>query len=778
MIGTGGTLLVVARRAARVLAAARRAHRLPRGRAARARDALRRARPSCSTSRASSCAARCSPLLMLAFLRLEKLRVHDAPAAGVAAVAVGDRWRSSPPRRSTGASRGGTTRAGRSRRPARRPSASAGTTTTARSTGRATAASCCASRRASRPTGRRATSTCSTGARGAATRASAGERADASSCPTAPSRRALDPAHRGHAAQPALGDVRHRRDHDGGRRRGRLPDRRRHLQLDRARSGRGDSYAADVYTPRPTERQLRAAGDRLRRTGCAATSALFCPSRCRAGRRRRRQPPGARARDLPALGHGRRPEAERFGELLGHRRSRCSPSPSSRATWALAQELRAGAETPFEYVERVEAYLDDGFAYSETPPRAAAHARRLPVRRAGSASASSSRAPRRCCCGWAGSRRAWRPASRPGSFDEKQKEYVVRDLDAHSWVEAWFPDYGWVTRDPTPASAPPRSQPGDGRRRAGRRRDAQGAPDLGGERLSDLESGRALAQEDGRTGSRSRIVGRRGARRAGRRRPSCSSGAAAAGCPPPAQRPMAEFERALRRARFDGGAGHDAVGARARVRRLAGRGRLRARAARAALLGPAGRADRRAAPRPARRARPRRGNAARVVGAAAAADLTRTALARDAPRPVRLRRDARHGHDRSASAARSPPPAVSPLPPRAWARTARHRSTTVRSDRGWRRAPRDRVGPEGSPSMTRRFSLLVDDRPETLLRVTGLCLRRRADVVALRYGRSAPPRLGAARPRARRRRAPRARARRAARRARRGPRRGRAAASA
>jgi acetolactate synthase small subunit len=38
--------------------------------------------------------------------------------------------------------------------------------------------------------------------------------------------------------------------------------------------------------------------------------------------------------------------------------------------------------------------------------------------------------------------------------------------------------------------------------------------------------------------------------------------------------------------------------------------------------------------------------------------------------------------------------------------------------------------------MTRHLSLLVDDRPETLLRVTGLCLRRRADVVALRYGRA------------------------------------------
>jgi acetolactate synthase small subunit len=38
--------------------------------------------------------------------------------------------------------------------------------------------------------------------------------------------------------------------------------------------------------------------------------------------------------------------------------------------------------------------------------------------------------------------------------------------------------------------------------------------------------------------------------------------------------------------------------------------------------------------------------------------------------------------------------------------------------------------------MTRRFSLLLDDRPETLLRVTGLCLRRRAGVVSLRYGPS------------------------------------------
>ena len=47
--------------------------------------------------------------------------------------------------------------------------------------------------------------------------------------------------------------------------------------------------------------------------------------------------------------------------------------------------------------------------------------------------------------------------------------------------------------------------------------------------------------------------------------------------------------------------------------------------------------------------------------------------------------------------------------------------------------------------MTRHFSLLVDDRPETLMRVTGLCLRRRADVVALRYARFRGGRAGFAR---------------------------------
>jgi Transglutaminase-like superfamily/Domain of unknown function (DUF4129) len=38
----------------------------------------------------------------------------------------------------------------------------------------------------------------------------------------------------------------------------------------------------------------------------------------------------------------------------------------------------------------------------------------------------------------------------PGSFDEKLNRYVVRESDAHTWVEAYFPHYGWIPFEPTP----------------------------------------------------------------------------------------------------------------------------------------------------------------------------------------------------------------------------------------------------------------------------------------------------------------------------------------
>ena len=45
----------------------------------------------------------------------------------------------------------------------------------------------------------------------------------------------------------------------------------------------------------------------------------------------------------------------------------------------------------------------------------------------------------------------------PGGYRQRQGEWVVRDRDAHSWVEAWFDGIGWVTFDPTPTATPARS---------------------------------------------------------------------------------------------------------------------------------------------------------------------------------------------------------------------------------------------------------------------------------------------------------------------------------
>ena len=42
----------------------------------------------------------------------------------------------------------------------------------------------------------------------------------------------------------------------------------------------------------------------------------------------------------------------------------------------------------------------------------------------------------------------------PGEYNDLGGDYIVRESDAHSWVEAYFPGNGWVTFDPTPAGPP------------------------------------------------------------------------------------------------------------------------------------------------------------------------------------------------------------------------------------------------------------------------------------------------------------------------------------
>ena len=41
-----------------------------------------------------------------------------------------------------------------------------------------------------------------------------------------------------------------------------------------------------------------------------------------------------------------------------------------------------------------------------------------------------------------------------GTFDDELDQYVVREREAHTWVEVYFPGYGWIEFEPTSAEAP------------------------------------------------------------------------------------------------------------------------------------------------------------------------------------------------------------------------------------------------------------------------------------------------------------------------------------
>jgi transglutaminase-like putative cysteine protease len=45
-----------------------------------------------------------------------------------------------------------------------------------------------------------------------------------------------------------------------------------------------------------------------------------------------------------------------------------------------------------------------------------------------------------------------------GTYDSASNAYVVREQDAHAWVEVYFPQYGWIEFEPTP-SQPPFNRP-------------------------------------------------------------------------------------------------------------------------------------------------------------------------------------------------------------------------------------------------------------------------------------------------------------------------------
>jgi transglutaminase-like putative cysteine protease len=201
--------------------------------------------------------------------------------------------------------------------------------------------------------------------------------------------------------------------------------------------GSGDTYTARGYVPDPTARQMRAAPPPDR---------MFSPYT------NIELPPG-----------GGFPGASitvplRGSPLTGTRGAAQQIEASVYAPmYRLAKRVTAGDRTDYDAVKSIGAWLEGHYGYSEH-----VHNHAYPLEaflfedKAGYCQQFAGTAalmlrmlgiPARVAGGFT-----------PGTFNTETKEYVVRDLDAHSWIEVWFQGIGWVPFDPTPALAPASSQ--------------------------------------------------------------------------------------------------------------------------------------------------------------------------------------------------------------------------------------------------------------------------------------------------------------------------------
>jgi transglutaminase-like putative cysteine protease len=112
---------------------------------------------------------------------------------------------------------------------------------------------------------------------------------------------------------------------------------------------------------------------------------------------------------------------------------------------------KANAQTPYEKAKAIESYLRTGFTYTLTPPSKPQD--RDPIdfflftskkgyceffATAMGDMLRSLGIPTRLVNGFG-----------PGSFDPASHAYVVHEDDAHTWVESYFPGFGWIPFEPT-----------------------------------------------------------------------------------------------------------------------------------------------------------------------------------------------------------------------------------------------------------------------------------------------------------------------------------------
>ena len=191
---------------------------------------------------------------------------------------------------------------------------------------------------------------------------------------------------------------------------------------------RGDRYSVWSYGAQPTPRQLAALPARypeqVRKTDLYVEARVTAP------------PFGA-------------PDRERRVAQIFATSYRARPY---EALYRTARRIVGDPSSPYAAALELEAWFRSGaFTYDPTPPQSST----LPP-----LVAFVTQTHRGYCQHFAGAmalmlRYLGIPARvaagfTSGVYDSGKREWTVTDHDAHTWVEAWFPRYGWLPFDPTP----------------------------------------------------------------------------------------------------------------------------------------------------------------------------------------------------------------------------------------------------------------------------------------------------------------------------------------
>jgi protein-glutamine gamma-glutamyltransferase len=220
---------------------------------------------------------------------------------------------------------------------------------------------------------------------------------------------------------------------------------------------KGDSYFVRAWAPNPTKAQMEGVPEGYSRNQIGYTQIQLPNPGESATEGLGLQGDAARQRAALARDNVFVPLRGDPGSGWGPRAETAIRNSPYERMYDLTQRLTAGQPTAYAAVKNVERYLQDTFTYSERVPtrpiplmgflyqekrgycQQFSGAMALMLRMAG--------IPARVAAGFS-----------PGSFNKDTREYRVRDLDAHSWVEVWFTGIGWVPFDPTPARSPAQSQ--------------------------------------------------------------------------------------------------------------------------------------------------------------------------------------------------------------------------------------------------------------------------------------------------------------------------------